>query len=128
MEFKSQVHTTLEQSKRLVALGLKKETSDCCHYYVAGVADEEIPEDVNHPAWSLHRLIEMVPLDIWYTEDENNPRLRHVFSFNKYAPDYGLDEDIQFRNHPDLYNNMIDCIEWLIDEEYFDKEYLEESL
>lgn len=64
MEFKSQVHTTLEQSKRLVALGLKKETADCCHYYVAGVTNEEIPKSANHPAWSLHRLLEMLYADI----------------------------------------------------------------
>lgn len=60
MEFKSQVYTTIEQSKRLIALGIKTETADCCHYYVAGVDDKDVPEDANYPAWSLHRLIELV--------------------------------------------------------------------
>lgn len=30
--FKSQICTTREQSERLIALGLKKETADCCYY------------------------------------------------------------------------------------------------
>lgn len=127
MEFKSQVHTTLEQSKRLVALGLKKETADCCHYYVAGVTDEEIPKNANYPAWSLHRLVEMIPLDIWHAEYENGPRLKHTFWFCKHAPSYNSVENVDFREHPNLYDNIIDCIEWLIDEGYFDKEYLEEQ-
>jgi hypothetical protein len=29
-------------------------------------------------------------------------------------------------NKKELYDNIIDCIEWLIKEEYFNKEYLEE--
>ena len=60
MEFKSQVYTTIEQSKRLIALGIKTETADCCHYYVAGMDDKDVPEDANYPAWSLHRLMEIM--------------------------------------------------------------------
>ena len=32
MRFKSQICTTREQSERLLALGLKKETADCYHW------------------------------------------------------------------------------------------------
>jgi hypothetical protein len=65
--FKSQICTSREQSERLLALGLKKETADCHwanfalfeDYEVfvihAGNADDE--DDI--PAWSLHRLIEL---------------------------------------------------------------------
>ena len=67
--FKSAICTTREQSERLLSLGLKKETADMKWL---GCSDEN--EDIYHllsdvphhfrstdiPAWSLHRLIEMV--------------------------------------------------------------------
>jgi hypothetical protein len=37
MEFKSQICTTKEQSEKLLALGLKKETADC--QYAALIVD-----------------------------------------------------------------------------------------
>ena len=103
MKFKSQVHTTLEQSKRLVALGLKKETADCCHYYVAGVTDEEIPENANYSAWSLHRLIVMVA----------DTPLQVGSQVGMYVED--------------TYNMVIQGIEWLISRGQFNKDYLEEK-
>ena len=33
MKFNSQICTSREQSERLLALGLKKETADCGHFY-----------------------------------------------------------------------------------------------
>ena len=147
MEFKSQVCTTREQSERLLALGLKKETADMM--YITSVVDglgKWLPEEYRYysleigkyhkpigkgmlhiPAWSLHRLIEMIPLDIWHTEYENGPRLKHTFWFCKHAPSYNSVENIDFRAHPNLYDNIIDCIEWLINEGYFNKDYLEEK-
>ena len=67
MEFTSQICTTKEQSEKLLALGLKKETADMHHYqYVEGgrwniEARPSIAGYNNRlvPAWSLHRLIEM---------------------------------------------------------------------
>ena len=59
--FKSSVCTSREQSERLIALGLKKETADCCYYYydgeylIAFAEDAKYPSDI--PAWSLHRLM-----------------------------------------------------------------------
>jgi hypothetical protein len=32
-----------------------------------------------------------------------------------------------FYQHTDLFDNIISCIEWLIKEGYFNKEYLEEK-
>ena len=67
--FKSQICTDKNQSERLLALGLKKETADMKWL---GCSDENgdiyhLLSDVPHhfrstdiPAWSLHRLIEMV--------------------------------------------------------------------
>lgn len=71
MEFNSQICTTKEQSERLLALGLKKETADMCWNTVTlhGVPvtypsqeswlDYSIISDNHIPAWSLHRLMEI---------------------------------------------------------------------
>lgn len=62
-EFKSQICTSIEQSKRLLALGLKKETADMS--YIPTVVNHKVeyrldcstPKSIDIPAWSLHRLI-----------------------------------------------------------------------
>ena len=127
--FKSQIATTIEQSERLIALGLKKETADMTHHYMYSTDDYELTdiefsrimhlqELVNKkpvlgrngddlyakdiPAWGLHRLIEI--LDI-------NP---FVFYTNCG------------------YDNIIDRIEdyikeGLIDTRYMNEEYLDEE-
>lgn len=169
MEFKSQICTTKEQSQKLLALGIKKETADMvyryqkscteamqwelraqppmlrsnCHFNIEKLnllkqknSDGVVMSGEEYfdflwgkdiPAWSLHRLVEMIPLDIWHKEYENGPRLKHTFWFCKHAPSYNSVEDIDFRAHPNLYDNIIDCIEWLINEGYFNKDYLEEK-
>ena len=104
-KFNSQICTTREQSERLLALGLKKETADCCYYYydgeylIAFAEDAKYPSDI--PAWSLHRLIEM--------------RLAHD-SFVVF----------QLSNAEDAFEKVISHIEHAIKEGYFNKEYLEE--
>ncbi len=105
MEFKSQVYTTIEQSKRLIALGIKTETADCCHYYVAGMDDKDVPEDANCPAWSLHRLIEM-SLDLSYG-------VAYCYTAGS--------------NMNETYDEVIDMIEWAISKECFNKDYLEDQ-
>lgn len=137
--FKSQICTDRFQSERLLALGLKKETADMCSV-IDHVSDggkwEEVdtifsftPDDWNFresvtPRWSLHRLIEMMPSKVEF-------------------PLSGMPKDFYFEIHNDLvryyngyvccvmegggyYKGIIDCIEWLIKAEYFNKEYLEE--
>ena len=69
-EFKSQICTTREQSERLLALGLKKETADMeieifkgdntiSGYVSKGYWENEISDALVEliPAWSLHRLM-----------------------------------------------------------------------
>lgn len=103
--FNSQICTTREQSERLLALGLKKETADMWQYKDAFGERlspvEEIWGEEEHlkyglPSWSLHRLINLIG-NIAY--------------------------DWIFRND-DCYTNAINCIEWLIKEGHFNKEYL----
>mgnify|MGYP007115357852 CR=1 FL=1 len=137
MTFNSQICTTREQSERLLALGLKKETADC-HY--EGRKNKECEWEVavmggcyyswDFPAWSLHRLIEMMPKCVRaHSSGDDSSRL------HSYVPkfDYqgvtieNIDEILaEFYQHTDLFGNIIDCIEWLIKEGYFNKEYLEE--
>ena len=107
-KFNSQICSSIEQSRRLLELGLKKETADMIwtHAYYstwAATAREnplyfhEADEDTI-PAWSIHRLMEMV--DPW--EYKN-----------------WIGEDIE-----NDYDNMIQCISFLIDDRRFNKEYL----
>ena len=109
--FNSQVCTNIAQSRRLLALGLKKETTDMHWYYTGEIFGWQCScqsykeafdfpfrsEDLHNilPAWSLHRLIAMlafVPYEV-YPKDN-------------------------------IYNQVIDDIEEAIKEGYFNKEYL----
>lgn len=146
--FKSAICTSREQSERLLALGLKKETADMMWWshtvdwcgiinkterqWHLGIGYAE-PLDARMeriPAWSLHRLIEMMPKCVRaHSIGDDSPRL------HPYVPkfDYqgvtieNIDEILaDFYEHTDLFDNIIDCIEWLIKEGHFGKEYLEE--
>ena len=117
MKFNSQICTSREQSERLLALGLKKETADMCwieewgydddkqetfctgNYFVRPIDYVWDDKYINYiPAWGLHRLIEMA-----------------VESPHKYFTIF----------IPAAYDDIISHIEWLIKEGYFNKEYLE---
>ena len=82
MEFKSQICTTREQSERLVAMGLKPETADMMWDAITVIRGKPVQEpmwslrpyyypkkssvlydneeQVFIPAWSLHRLLELM--------------------------------------------------------------------
>lgn len=101
--FTSQICTTKEQSERLLALGLKAETADM--YYTESprllfIRDKGIPlEEEDFPAWSLHRLIEI--LDIWYL-------------------------DLNFHNFANAYEQVISYFEERVKGGFINKDYLEE--
>ena len=154
--FNSQICTDRVQSERLLALGFKIETADCYHwqetdrygdgngkwhceilseynkdhneylYNVYGVDGSD--EGFFIPAWSLHRLIEIMPKCVRAHSSEDDSS-----SLHPYVPkfDYlgvtieNIDEILaEFYQHTDLFDNIIDCIDRLIKEGYFDKEYL----
>ena len=131
MKFNSQICTTKEQSLRLLALGLKKETADMM--YIVLVKDfrgKDVPnaervyslctwhEETSMsvglekreylPAWSLHRLLCLLPTE--YIADID-------FQY--------IMQDFVFRSQ-NMYDEAISCIEVLIKEGYFYQEYLEE--
>ena len=111
--FNSQICTTREQSERLLALGLKKETADmkypCTREYYGGVLtegtsslpiiidteDDDITE-YDTPAWSLGRLLEIMRMK----------------ASSQVVP---LDN---------TFDRLIDGIETRIKGGYFNKEYL----
>jgi len=101
--FKSQVCTDRFQSERLLALGLKKETADieiCCLDGEIRFLEEDYQDTgITIPAWSLHRLIEMV-------------------AHTQY-PYYVISKELP------IYDALCERIEWLIKEGYFPKEYLD---
>ena len=129
--FKSSPCTSIEQSERLLALGLKKETSDMMHYayvYARGCFIEEhlreyhikvkkdnVWEEISNehriPAWSLYRLIEMIPKDIIINSDV-------IFPFRGTAL---MDLTV---NDCDLFEGLVQIIECGVKEGYFNKEYL----
>lgn len=112
MNFNTQISTSVEQSRQLLSLGLKKETADMyltrcfvgnngtpmifvgCTYNPSTVLYSK--EDV--PAWSLHRLIAM-------------------------CPDFVIAEQ---KNHEKLYEQVISNIKFAIEEGTFDEKYLED--
>jgi len=103
--FNSQICTTREQSERLLALGLKKETADieiCCLDGEIRFLEEEDYQDtgITIPAWSLHRLMSMLT---------------------------AKRKCLLVRVEADLYDVLIDRIEHEIKEGYFPKEYLQEQ-
>ena len=134
--FKSQICSTREQSERLLALGLKKETADMRwerisekYGYYPSTKTPYASSDI--PAWSLHRLLCFLPKHIQVYDEV------WKFKRNLYL---SIDEDFNIRyeeniDEPcfdkifwayDIYKNCVEAIEWLIKEGYFNKEYLEE--
>ena len=126
MKFNSQVCTTKLQSERLLALGLKKDTADMAHQCIGvspyKVWDKSEISDNLFPAWSLHRLIEMMPQEIFY---EDSTLILGVFGDGVYYADNEYGEVFNSFDG-NLYDCVVKCIEWLIKEGYFNKEYLEE--
>lgn len=147
--FNSQVCTTKEQSECLIQLGLKKETADMC-YSIAGIpafhngeytlyakSYASVMIGLNNqlspfdyiPAWSLNRLIDMMPRSIkhngkhcTFSLDTKSVRYEYIIPNKATFPTF-----ISIRPEcTTCYYSIIYCIAWLINEGYFNKEYLEE--
>ena len=133
--FNSQICTSREQSERLLALGLKPETADM---YYEGRLEGEWPRIMPHktemdyfnlwdsiiPAWSLHRLIEMMPNGL-EMQDEEGETWEYLFHLSHVEVVYDVYlYERRFSEMANIYDNLISCIEWLIKEGYFNKEYL----
>lgn len=127
MKFNSQICTTREQSERLIALGLKKETADCHWAYHSVTATRYV---VAHPcdgvgecipAWSLHRLIEMMPVSL-PCEIEGIQGLFSLTRRDDGSVTVGYTWSLERTGN--IYDAMISAIEWLIKNEDFSNEYV----
>ena len=120
--FNAQICTTREQSERLLALGLKKETADMHHYrYSEGywyiqACPPRGDSSSFIPAWSLHRLLSMLPNDA--------PKIYWILDGASITIEFEDDDSDFFPHKGDIYEGVVKIIEWLIKEGYFNKEYL----
>lgn len=130
--FKSQFCTSRFQSEHLLSLGLKKETADMTihikgdgGWYVTAEPFYEWEDDMNTlpsleeteqilPAWSLGRLIKLMPRTAIMHTQEGDTRI----DIDMYA--------IEILVSDDPIAEAVSVIEWLIKEGNFPKEYLEE--
>ena len=106
IKFNSQICTSRSQSERLLALGLKKETADMYYQKLNDKWNPFVGQPLSYdglrgtyliPAWSLHRLLMMATTKR---------------------------KCLLIRCEADLFDAVIDRIEYAIKEGYFNKEYL----
>ena len=114
MKFNSQICTSVDQSKRLLELGLKPETADMeLIYNIFSNTYEPLPKafpsanKCEIPAWSLHRLIEL---------GDFNVECEGIF--------WRIMGTYFSESCNKIYDTIIDSIETLIIENLFNKEYL----
>lgn len=130
MKFNSQICTSRSQSERLLALGLKKETADCGHCSYGGTYIVPNYPNIHNwgndtPAWSLHRLVQMIPSAVYQGDSIRYFMIEQGHNVGYWYSGEDECELSKIWSRKDLYNNIIDCIEWLIENGYFNKEYLE---
>ena len=137
MDFKNNISTTLEQSKRLLELGVKPETADMYYWYEGNpyyfpyslkVQDKTMPYELREedvPSWSLARLLEMMPHSIKQSSrpnadlDINTDGECWVITYEEL----GYDIKYQVIKH-NLFDALVDMIKYLIGECYFNQDYL----
>lgn len=136
LNFNTQIATTIEQSKRLLELGLKPETADMLilplpngkELIVQKCADEsgnlyckiKGEQWTSSPAWSLHRLITMLPYKV--NKSSNDASLLQIARIknNSYHVGYVGYKVVEMP----LFDALIRLIEELIKDNLFNKEYL----
>lgn len=125
-EFYTQVCTTIEQSNKLIELGINPDTADMGWFkayslkeeiykpFIKGYKLENNKTDI--PAWSLHRLLKMLPEEIYI--DGNLIEL----NITPYSVTYQDEDYFSIAGAIDgenIYGDIINCIEYLIKEEKF---------
>lgn len=146
MEFINNIATTYEQSQRLLALGIKPGTADMYleksqlpeagDYYLHSLTRDIDSEHwfaarMNHdiiPAWSLSRLIEMLPVEVPDPKPGFEP---HHPELIKHELGYNLSirrstADCLVGTH--IEDNPIECcvsmIHWLVKHKHFNNKFL----
>lgn len=128
----NQICTNKSQSSRLLEAGVRPDTADMyLDEFELPVAFEyrriegHVGQDMAFPAWSLSKMIEMLPATI---SQRNRPYLSleitkdHEYWFIQYAElGYDCKHEVMRENVLDAVVNMI---EWLIKEGHLDKKFL----
>lgn len=146
MDFKSQIGTNINQSRKLLELGLKPGTADMYleksktpeygEYHLHTICEGIDPEhwfsvrmnrDIT-PAWSLDRLLELIPKSIKQRHRPNADFDMHSdgqYWFISYE-ELGYDVKHQEMRHKS-FDAVICMIEWLIHNNHLNPEYLKEK-
>lgn len=145
MKFNSQICTSREQSERLLALGLKKETADCYYYAQqrwTGNSYENTGELFLSPLWNIDDKGHFQYLNEVFGDEigeEDTPYVLPAWSLHRliemcnkaqfgmtigiYNDEVTVDGEL-FEVYDNAYDNLISIIEWLISLGKFNKEYL----
>ena len=115
---KTMVCTSIEQSNRLVELGINPKTADMGWFkayslreeiykpYIKGYKLENHQSDI--PAWSIYKLIEIISIDVTFKNEfiviNNNTKM--------------------FNSSTNIYDNLIDVIEYLINDNKINTEFI----
>ena len=115
---KTMVCTSIEQSNRLIELGINPKTADMGWFkayslreeiykpYIKGYKLENHQSDI--PAWSIHKLIEIISIDVTFKNEfiiiNNNTKM--------------------FNSSTNVYDNLIDVIEYLINDNKINAEFI----
>lgn len=131
-----QIATTNEQSKKLLDLGLNPETADLKRIkytdYIMSIDynDSQCDDSDYDIAWSLSKLISLIPKRccIDYEDIFQEKKSYRVYLtiegnsvFYRNNEFYPL---LQFIYSLDLFDNLIYCIKYLVENNLFNKEYL----
>ena len=141
MLIKRNLTTTEEQSKRLINLGLKRETADCAHlhFYDDKITYNENEEwvttyfadwnvmkgDEYSPVWSVLRLEQLLPPFITTSWGKTYLLIQTKEDISYY--DFADHSHMFICKHTDKIDRLIACIESLIKMHQFDKKYLKED-
>ena len=122
--FKSSVCTSREQSEKLLALGLKKETADMTHHYLHSTDSYELKDIEFSRIMHLQELVNKKPVlgvsgDELYAKDIPAWSLHRMMSMLTAKR-----KCLLIRVEADLYDVLINRIEHEIKERYFNEEYL----
>jgi hypothetical protein len=112
------VCTSIEQSNRLIELGINPKTADMGWFkayslreeiykqYIKGYKLENHKSDI--PAWSIYKLIEIISIDVTFKNEfiviNNNTKM--------------------FNSSTNVYDNLIDVIEYLIKDNKINTEFI----
>ena len=125
----NQICTNKKQSSRLLEAGIRPETADMYLdefelpvAFEYGRVEKHVGQDMAFSAWSLSKMIEMLPTNIngyILSVDFENKGMEYSMTNFCDRLDY-----LYIKGYENLFDGIIDCIEWLIMEGHLDNKYL----